>query len=152
MKIELLKNYPEFIDELNELFYQEWHHFNPDLNKEQWKENLLKRVNDEVLPTTIIALEKNILLGSAALVVHDMNTRKELSPWLAGVYVKAEYRKNGIGSKLVTAIEKLAKKLEFQTLYLFTPKKEKFYSSLNWKAIEKTSYKNKDVVIMKKDI
>ena len=36
--------------------------------------------------------------------------------------------------------------------YLFTPIKEKYYTSLNWKVIENTTYKNKNVVIMKKDI
>jgi len=152
MKIELLKNYPEFIDELNELFYDEWHHFHADRKKPQWKERLLTRVNGETIPTVLIALDNNTLLGSASLVVSDMDTRSDLSPWLAAVYVKDECRGQGVGRKLVLAIENLAAKLNIETLYLYTPSKELFYKYQGWETIEKTEYKNSDVVIMKKEI
>ncbi len=81
-----------------------------------------------------------------------MTTKAELSPWLAGVYVKEEFRKQGIGKKLVAGIEKLAKKLSFKSLYLYTPDKETFYNALEWKTIERIEYKNTKVVIMKKNI
>ena len=49
------------------------------------------------------------LFGSAAIIEHDMDTRMELSPWLASVFVAPEFRKRGIGSKLVTHVMEQAK-------------------------------------------
>ena len=108
------------------------------------------RCNGYELPTTFVAIENNILLGSAAIIRHDMDTKRELSPWLAGVYVKEEVRNQGIGKKLVEEIEKIAGKLNFKVIYLFTSETEQYYQSLRWKTIEKVPYKSINAIIMKK--
>jgi predicted N-acetyltransferase YhbS len=45
----------------------------------------------------VIAFSGQQAFGSAQLIAHDMDTRMELTPWLAGVYTAAEYRGRGIG-------------------------------------------------------
>jgi N-acetylglutamate synthase-like GNAT family acetyltransferase len=154
MKIELFKQNPEFIDEINHLTYMQWSYMNPGSKEEDWKTGLLKRCNEYAIPTTVIAIDNKQLLGSAALLKHDMSTRRELSPWLGAVYVKKEYRKQGIGGKLVTAIEEIAKKLDISNLYLFTSgtNKEHFYKSLGWETMEWTDFKNSKYVIMMKKV
>jgi N-acetylglutamate synthase-like GNAT family acetyltransferase len=72
--------------------------------------------------------------------------------WLAAVYVSADHREKGIGSKLVGAIEEIATSLRIARLYLWTPDKEHFYSRLGWSAIERPVHLRQNVVLMTKAI
>jgi len=54
----------------------------------------------------LLAFDNQELIGTVCLKVHDMDTRPDLSPWLAGLYVVAPWRRLGIGAKLVAVIEK----------------------------------------------
>ena len=100
------------------------------------------------IPKMFVCKEDEILLGSAAIVSNDMDTRTDLSPWLASVYVNAEYRKKGVGSKLVKHVAKYARSAGFSNLYLFTPNQEKFYRNLGWFSISKEIYREQPVTVM----
>jgi N-acetylglutamate synthase-like GNAT family acetyltransferase len=81
-----------------------------------------------------------------------MEDHQELSPWLAAVYVLPEQRGQGIGSKLVKSIELLSAHLDEEQLYLFTPDRESFYARMNWTVLERTNFRDRAVVIMRKSI
>ncbi len=104
-------------------------------------------LNDDLIPSTFIAIEKD-LLGSAAIVAHDMDTKKELSPWLASVFVSSENRSRGIGTQLVLFVMNQAREAGIKTLYLFTPDKEHFYKRLGWHTISKELYRDHMVTVM----
>jgi N-acetylglutamate synthase-like GNAT family acetyltransferase len=97
---------------------------------------------------TVVALSDETLLGSASLIAHDMDTRMDLSPWLASVYVTPAYRDRGLGSTLVRRIASEAATLGFERLYLFTPDRERFYARLGWTVLERTVYRGYDQVVM----
>jgi N-acetylglutamate synthase-like GNAT family acetyltransferase len=88
------------------------------------------------------------LLGSASLVEHDMDNRLELSPWLAGVFVRPEHRRQGIGAALVRRIMDEAATLHVSKLYLYTVDSAAFYANLGWSWLEHTDYRGKEVSIM----
>ena len=88
--------------------------------------------------------------GTASIYVHDMDTRPDLSPWLAAVYVAPAYRKQGIGSALVKAVESAAQQIQIARLYLFTPDQEHFYARLGWSVLERVEYRHQTVVVMDK--
>jgi N-acetylglutamate synthase-like GNAT family acetyltransferase len=81
-----------------------------------------------------------------------MDTRLDLTPWLAGLYVSASRRRQGIGAALVSAIEKEAHGLGVERLYLYTPKSAAFYSRLGWQIKERTEYHGYPVTLMQKGI
>jgi N-acetylglutamate synthase-like GNAT family acetyltransferase len=81
-----------------------------------------------------------------------MDTRLDLTPWLAGLYVAAHRRRQGIGTMLVSAIEKKARELGVQTLFLYTPESETFYSRLGWRVKDRTKYHGYPVSVMEKEI
>ena len=85
------------------------------------------------------------------LVVDDMDTRTELSPWLAGVFVAVESRKQGIGAALVRRVIVDAWSLGIDRLYLYTLNSEQFYSHLGWSVVERTKYRGVDIVVMSLD-
>jgi N-acetylglutamate synthase-like GNAT family acetyltransferase len=77
-----------------------------------------------------------------------MDTKPELSPWLASVYVLPEHRQKFIGSNLVLHIMNQAKKAGIETLYLFTPDKEHFYQNLGWQTVSEEIYRGHLVKVM----
>ena len=98
---------------------------------------------------TFVAMSGKSLLGSASLVPQDLKVRQELSPWMDTVFVAPEYRKKGVGSALVNRVVLEAGRLNIETLYLFTPDKEKFYTALGWLVIERIIYNGEQQSIMK---
>jgi GNAT superfamily N-acetyltransferase len=98
----------------------------------------------------VVATDGPTLCGSAILIGADMDTRPELSPWLAGVFVVPEFRRRGIGTSLVEYITDRAGAMGVPTLYLYTPSAERLYSRLGWVPIDRCMYKGVSVVVMSK--
>jgi GNAT superfamily N-acetyltransferase len=107
-------------------------------------------LNRDRIPLTLLALVESQPVGTASIFLHDMDTRMDLTPWLAAVYVLPEFRGQGIGSQLVRAIEDVATRLQLERLYLFTPDREDFYARLGWSVLETAEYRQHSNVIMTK--
>lgn len=148
MEIEYLAHRPEALPTIAKWQHAEWGNLRPNDTVEKRMERLRGWANPDRLPLTVVALENNDVLGSASLIEHDMETRMELTPWLAGVFVGEAYRRRGIGAALVRRIVAEAKRLKVPLLYLYTVHSEKFYAALGWRTHERTSYRQHDIVIM----
>jgi predicted N-acetyltransferase YhbS len=148
MKIEYLADHPEFLRTLAEWQHGEWGHLRPGDTVEARMARLGSCGERERIPLTVVAHENGDVLGSASLIAHDMDTRKELTPWLAGVFVAPEHRRRGIGAALVRRIMVEASQLSVPVLYLYTVHSEKFYASLGWSLQEHTSYRDQNIAIM----
>ena len=148
MKIEYLADNIALVPIIAHWHHEEWGYFNPGDSVEKRIANLQTHLGKRQIPTTFVALFGGILLGSACLMAHDMDTRMDLSPWLANVYVTPEHRSQGTGTALVQRVVKEAVELGIETLYLFTPDREGFYASLGWSVVERTEYREQKVVIM----
>ncbi|MBX9405892.1 GNAT family N-acetyltransferase [Pseudomonas baetica] len=149
MHIEYLCDRPEFIEELAELNFNEWGEFRPGDTLEARTERMRKASGKGAIPSVVVAIEDDRLLGGALLIDSDMKTRPKLTPWLAGVYVKAEERGRGVASQLVNQIVEEAKTLGVQTLYLYTDAAQSLYARLGWEVVEELVYEDLPVTIMK---
>lgn len=147
LKIVNLNTMPEYVCTLARWHHKEWAHLNPSSTLDSRIEKMQAYLNNQLIPTTWIA-HSNELLGSAAIVKYDMATHTHLTPWLASVYVDDKYRKQGIGSKLVSKVMFEARKQGIKKLYLFTPDQQGFYSRLGWELLEQTTYMETPVSIM----
>jgi N-acetylglutamate synthase-like GNAT family acetyltransferase len=142
-----LKDEPEHLATLARWHHHEWSFLNPG---ETLKDRMLRMqpyLNTDFIPSTFIAKDKS-LLGSAAIVMNDMDTRPQLTPWLASVFVTPENRRHGIGSKLVSHVMTQARHQGIDTLYLFTPDKQNFYAKLGWTIKSIEQYQGYEVSIM----
>jgi N-acetylglutamate synthase-like GNAT family acetyltransferase len=99
-----------------------------------------------------VAHEDDVPIGTAALVEFDMETRRDLTPWLADVVVSPERRGSGIGTRVVEFIVERARELGVRRLYLFTPDRESFYARMGWSVLERTEYRGEPVVVMQIDL
>lgn len=148
MTIEYLADRPEALPILARWQHAEWGHIRPGDNLERRVARLEGQMGRGAIPLTVVALDGEEVLGSASLIENDMETRPELSPWLASVFVGPEYRRRGIASQLVRRIMAEAARLEVPLLYLYTVHSEQLYAGLGWTFLERTAYGGHDVVIM----
>jgi len=148
VELEYLADHPEALPTLAQWQHGEWGNLRVGDTLEKRMVRLQASLNRDKIPLTVVALDNGTVLGSASLIAHDMETRMELTPWLAGVYVGEPYRRRGIGAELVRRIMAEAGRLKVPVLYLYTVHSEKFYAALGWKLRERTSYRDHNVVIM----
>ena len=148
MQIGYLIDHQDFIPGLARWHHDEWAYLRPGSSVEARIARLRSCCGHREIPTVVVSFSDSTLLGSAMLVAHDMDTRMELSPWLAGVFVAPDHRRHGIGAAMVRRVIDDATALGVRRLYLYTPNTEQFYSRLGWSPIERTSYRGVDVVVM----
>jgi GNAT superfamily N-acetyltransferase len=151
MEIEYLADHRLFAATLAQWHYDEWgQRFREHDSVELRTEGLLAAANRRVVPTVFVALEQGELLGSAMLAVSDMETRRDLSPWLADVFVKPSARRRGIASALTRRVVHEAAELKIPRLYLFTtgPMREGLYARLGWVVEGRPEYQGVERVLM----
>lgn len=152
MKIECLGKHPEFLSELARLHFEEWRHLTPGKTLADRIRKLRAMAASDEMPFMVVAFDGRQLIGSAALVYEDMTTRKDLSPWLASVFVKPEFRRKGIAKTLVGYIEKRAAQRNIRRLFLFTEHARGLYADLGWADLQACEYQGADVVIMSREL
>ena len=148
MKIDFLGNHLNHLPELAKLQFDEWKHFSPGTTLEDRILKLQNMAQSNDVLFMVVAIENGQLIGSAALVLEDMRTRKDLSPWLASVFVKPEFRKSGIATVLVDHIENEAVRLGIEKLFLYTEHARGLYLKLGWNDIKQCEYQRVNVAIM----
>lgn len=151
IRIEPLAAHPELASELGALHFAEWGALEPDESVEERAAWLRACPGRGHFPTGFVAVEGTTLCGSALLVADDLSLRPDLTPWLAGVYVKPAYRRAGLATKLVQAIVDEATAQSRLTLYLYTESSEALYARLGFRPIERCLFQGKRIVIMKRE-
>lgn len=150
MEIAYLADYPHLAPTLAEWHYQQWNRMHANDSVARWLEYLRGASNRLRIPSVFVAVENGNLLGSATLADYDMETRRDLTPWLADVFVAPEFRRRGIASALVRRVVEEAKALLVPQLYLFTtgPWRERLYAGLGWSVIDRPIYLEIERVLM----
>lgn len=150
MRIDYLKNNPVFESRLAELSGAEWQHLYADWDRESARREFESQRADGRLPLTLVALEREELLGAVSLVFDDLPGREDLNPWLASLLVFPGHRGEGIGSRLVGEAETLLARNGVLTAYLFTEAASSFFERLGWRVVEETSCNELPVFLLRK--
>ena len=104
------------------------------------------------LPRTFVLLVDGEPVGMASLAAHDLDTRPDLTPWLAGVFVAPHARGRGHAVRLVAAVEAEAVARGIPTLWLYTRSAEGLYARIGWRTVEMVSYREKVYALMQRDL
>ncbi|WP_229522421.1 GNAT family N-acetyltransferase [Paenibacillus monticola] len=81
-------------------------------------------------------MEGNKIIGSYALLRSELNSRQDLSPWLACLFVEPEYRRKNIGVQLQNHSINQVRLKGYEKLYLCTDLTD-YYERNNWNHIGK---------------
>jgi GNAT superfamily N-acetyltransferase len=152
MEIELLADHPLLVPVVSGWHFDEWSDRYPGTTRAAWTAELAGRCERDRIPMTFVALVDAEAVGSASLVVGDMDTRPDLSPWLAAVYVLPAFRHRGIATALVSHALVQARRFGVRQLYLWTDSAASLYSRLSWRLLAEEPYQGKTVLVMVRDL
>lgn len=150
MHISYLVDRPELAEQLIPGLLEHWRYVFPHHTFADRVAKFQTHQNYEDLPIAWIAHDGDTALGTAALRTHDLEGREDLGPWLGGVYVQPQYRRQGTASALCRTVEIKAAAMGITRLYLFTHGHGKLYESLGWEYLEPTDWHGHACTIMSK--
>ena len=146
IKIEMLKEYPEYIDTVIDWLNDE---FGNDNSRNFYKGIVEHSLLDDKLPITFIAIEDGILLGTVGIWRGDLLSRQELFPWLSALVVNSNCRNNGIGQKLQEHVLNYCKSNGYKEIFLYTDLVD-YYEKSGWILFDKGyEYVGSEVCIYK---
>lgn len=152
MNIDYLAEHPAFIPALSRWFLREWRDYYGDKTWEDVARTFDERLNKSRVPLALVAFEEDRPLGVISLLDESISTRKHLTPWLGGLYVREDARRRGIGKRLIEAAVGEAGKLGVAQLYIGIRKAEDYYLKLGWALVERMDYCGEEIAIMRLDL
>lgn len=150
IRIERIGRDSPHVATLAEWDHAQWGHLNPGRRLDATIAAFRGQCGAGGVPSVFAALHGETPLGMASLVAADMSDRRELTPWLASVYVVPEWRGRGIASRLVRRVEEEAQACGHARFYLFTPDQQALYRRLGWRDLEEREYRGEAVTIMRR--
>src|SRR5947199_1324988 len=124
VQISYLIDHPEYVQQLAQWLFEQWGSVLGEETIEVRIKKLKAHLNRDELPIAWVAHANGQLLGTAALRVHDLDGREDLTPWLGGVFVGSQFRRRGIGAALCATVEEAAGTRGIQSVYVFTLDKQ----------------------------
>jgi GNAT superfamily N-acetyltransferase len=101
---------------------------------------------------TFVLFDQDKPVGTASLAHDDLESRRDLTPWLAGVFVEPSSRGRGYATALVRQVEAFASSALVTTLWLYTWTAEPLYRRLGWHRVGLEKDRGQEVVLMARDL
>jgi GNAT superfamily N-acetyltransferase len=155
MRIEYLADHPAHIDTLARWHHAQWGALLTDWREDAARAELATHTARCAVPTTLVALEETILLGSVSLLATDDERLPRYTPWLASLYVQPAWRGRGLGRALVERVHHEARALGCSAIYLYTTAAmnlRAFYTRLGWRELEQQTLLGEVVQIWRRDL
>lgn len=150
VRIAFLADHPEHVDTLARWHYEQWRTFIPEWSFEDARRELASHTARVAIPTTLVALADDEVIGSASLVVEDLPEWRRFSPWVASVFVAPGWRGRGVATRLVDRATRVAADAGTTTLYLLTEDKADFYRRRGWTDVAVPPYPARPVTILRR--
>jgi predicted N-acetyltransferase YhbS len=148
--IDYLANHLDLAEQLAAWHVREWAELLPDWTVEEAAAELSSHTRCRAIPTTLVAIKDEKPIGSASLLVSDLDGWESLSPWLAGLFVVADCRGRAVGSRLIGRIVSEARALGNRHLHLWTAGQQAYYERLGWTVLQQGQCHGRAVVIMRR--
>lgn len=143
-----LRDYPQWVSQVALWHHTEWlagyqsnrriSHDDRDISDDirEREHNLRSHLGRDVVPTTFIAVashdEYEQAVGSVSVVHYKFSRERAPSDWLTNLYVIPEFRRRGVGQRLLTAMEDYARGHRIGLLKLYTRDLENYYRQRGW--------------------
>ena len=152
LKIEPLADHLEFLPSLKSLFETEWSSYYGLNGLGNAQDDLKEFANKKGLPYGIVAILDGKLCGTAVLKNESISTHPHLHPWVAAGIVSPAFRNQGIGSKLLAALENKAKSFGYSHIFCGTNTANNILERRSWKFLEWSIQNGEKVGIYQKKL
>ncbi|KPB04140.1 GNAT family N-acetyltransferase [Bacillus sp. CHD6a] len=130
MRIMELRGKDRLLEQAIHVFWQQW---GSEENFKFYEDAILhSATTSSDIPRFYVAVEEGEIIGTYAILRNDLNSRQDLCPWLACLYVAEKHRGKGIGAKLLDHGLSEAAEKGYENLYLTTDL-ENYYERYGWK-------------------
>lgn len=150
LSIEPLAAHPEMLAALQQLFEAEWPSYYGPGGPGDARREFQAFANLGSLPVGVVALRDGSICGVAALKAESIASHRHLSPWTAAGLVQPSERGQGIGAKLLAALEQEARNLGFRHVYCGTSTAESLLLRREWQLIERIIHEGQGLGIYRK--
>lgn len=136
--VQLLADHEHLIVAVGEMRWQEWGQPPEPDDRAWWVDVTAREAGRDRLPVTWVAIdEQGAALGAVGLDAYDLEERRDRSPWLVGMIVRADRRGAGIGSQLVAQLEAWAGAHGYRQVWVATGGRAvDFYRQCGWEPCE----------------
>ena len=152
VRIGYLVDHPEALPTLEQLFQSEWATYYGAAGPGNARQDLVAYSNRGQLPVGVVAFLGTEPCGVAALKAESISTHKHLTPWIGGGMVAPQFRRHGIGTRLVSALENVARDLGFTTIYSGTSTANGLLIREGWRCMGVVQYDGEAVSIYEKTL
>jgi GNAT superfamily N-acetyltransferase len=152
LRVEWLADHPEVLPILREWFETEWEAYYGPAGPGNAQQDLAAYASRCALPIGVIAFWENQLCGVAALKPASIATHSHLAPWAAAGLVSPPYRRRGIGTTLVRALEDLARHLGYARIYCGTSTASRLLKRRGWHIMDRVTDDGENVAIYQKTL
>ena len=149
-RIDYLAAHPEALPILVRLFRSEWPDYYGVGGPGDAQQDLLSYSNRDELPIGLVAFVGADPCGVAALKAESIATHRHLAPWIGAGMVAPSFRRHGIGARLASALEDVARNLGFEAIYSGTSTANSLLIREGWQFKELVQYEGEAVSIYEK--
>jgi GNAT superfamily N-acetyltransferase len=131
--IRLLADHEQLIPAIGTMRWQEWGQPPGERDQGSWIAVTAREAGRDCLPVSWVAIDgQGEALGAVGLAEFDINERRDRSPWLIGMIVRADRRGTGIGGQLVAQLEAWAGIHGYTRVWVATGPAAPFYQKCGW--------------------
>lgn len=134
IKVVNLKDHLEYLEEVSKWVWKEWSEVH-GASLEDIIYRSKHSICEDKIPQMYIALYNKEVIGVVSLWNNDLTARQDLTPWMATLFIKEEYRNLGVGTILQEKSIEVARSLKYDYLYLITDHVG-YYEKTGWKFLE----------------
>ncbi len=135
--VDFMADHPDLIESVIDMQWAEWGQGQPAVEHDRWVRLMRTDTNRDRVPTAFVAVTHD---GKAAGIVQlhefDIESRRDRSPWICGMFVRSDLRGRGVGEQLLQRVQRFAKEHGIRRLWVFTDTAPRFYERCEFKSIE----------------
>jgi len=110
--------------------WREWGHAPEPEDPAWWFETTINEAGRDTLPVTFVAHGE--VLGAVGLDTYDLDERRDTSPWVTGMIVRQDRRREGVGRALMEELERWAAENRIAEAWVGTDSALTFYQQCEW--------------------
>jgi GNAT superfamily N-acetyltransferase len=139
VSVHLLADRPDLMAAVGDMRWREWRLHSGREERSWWVEVTRREAGRDALPVTFVAVDaRGEAVGAVGLGEFDLEERRDRSPWVLGMIVRADRRGEGIGQALLARLDSfLAERGDTRAWVATGDRAVGFYQRCGWRVEER---------------